>query len=163
MPLCPIKWQPLKFFAKLHKIALLMAIIVEGAEQFLATEIPWKTTKNIFLFHLNKLNILLANQILHILCIFIKPNVWYSWSLKKLANKRWNFTGPPFCGGWTQKLFEILADISFESSFQNTVLSNLLLFLCACYQVDLDDIHRNEAATSTARNFSIVDSYTSFF
>ena len=125
----------------------------------------WNPLKNHekYLFHLNKLNILLANQILHILCIFIKPNVWYSWSLKKLANKRWNFTGPPFCGGWTQKLFEILADISFESSFQNTVLSNLLLFLCACYQVDLDDIHRNEAATSTARNFSIVDSYTSFF
>ena len=124
---------------------------------------PLKNHEKYFLFHLNKLNILLANQILHILCIFIKPNVWYSWSLKKLANKRWNFTGPPFCGGWTQKLFEILADISFESSFQNTVLSNLLLFLCACYQVDLDDIHRNEAATSTARNFSIVDSYTSFF
>ena len=95
MPLCPIKWQPLIFFAKLHKIALLMAIIVEGAEQLLATEIPWKTTKNIFLFYLNKLNILLANQILHLLCIFIKPNAWYSWSLKMFAIKRWflfNFT-----------------------------------------------------------------------
>ena len=31
----------------------------------------------------------LANHILLILCIFIKPNVWYSWSLKILAIKRW--------------------------------------------------------------------------
>ena len=50
---------------------------------------PLKNHEKYFLFHLNKLNILLANQILHILWIFIKPNVWYSWSLKILAIKRW--------------------------------------------------------------------------
>ena len=52
----------------------------------------WKPLKNqekYFLVHLNKLNLLLANQILHILCTFITPNVWYSWSLKLLAIKRW--------------------------------------------------------------------------
>ena len=39
-----MKWQPLKFFAKLHKSPLLIASIVKGAvlglRQFLATEIP---------------------------------------------------------------------------------------------------------------------------
>ena len=50
---------------------------------------PLKNHEKYFLFHLNKLNILLANQILHILCIFIKPNVWYSWGLKMLPIKRW--------------------------------------------------------------------------
>ena len=52
----------------------------------------WNLLKNYekyFLFHLNKLNTSFANQILHILFIFTKPNVWYSWSLKILAIKRW--------------------------------------------------------------------------
>ena len=34
------KWRPLKFFEKLHESPFLLANIVEGAEQFLATEIP---------------------------------------------------------------------------------------------------------------------------
>ena len=117
MPLCPIKWRPLKFFAKLHKSPLLMANIVKGAGQFLPTGIPWKIMKK--LFHLNKLNILLANQILYILCIFIKPNVWYSWSLKILAIKRWflfNFAkilqGRHFVVGGPNNS-KLLADISF--------------------------------------------------
>ena len=100
---------------------------------------PLKNHEKYFLFHLNKLNILLANQILHILCIFIKPNVWYSWSLKILAIKRWfpfNFAkmlqGPPFVVG-RPKNFKLLADISFENGLQNIVLSSLLLFLCAWY------------------------------
>ena len=100
---------------------------------------PLKNYEKYFLFHLNKLNILLTNQILHILCIFIKPNVWYSWSLKILAIKRWfpfNFAkilqGRHFVVGGP-KNFKLLADISFESSLQNTVLPSLLLFLCACY------------------------------
>ena len=102
----------------------------------------WKPLKNhekYFLFHLHKLNMLLANQILHILCIFIKPNVWYSWSLKILAIKRWfpfNFAkilqGRHFVVGGP-KNFKLLADISFESSLQNTVLPSLLLFFCVCY------------------------------
>ena len=52
------------------------------------------------------------------------------------------------------KNFKLLADISFESSFQNTVLPSLLLFSCACYYVDLDNIQWNEVATSTARNLN---------
>ena len=102
----------------------------------------WNLLKNYekyFLFHLNKLNTSFANQILHILFIFTKPNVWYSWSLKILAIKRWfpfNFAkilqDRHFVVGGP-KNFKLLADISFESSLQNTVLPSLLLFLCACY------------------------------
>ena len=123
----------------------------------------WKPLKNCekyFLFHLNKLNMLLVNQILHILCIFIKPNVWYLWSLKIVAIIRWflfNFTkllqGCHFVVG-EPKNFKLLADISFESGLQNTVLPSLLLYLCARYYVDLDDIQWNEVATSTACNFN---------
>ena len=103
---------------------------------------------------------LLLNQILHILCVFNKPNVWYLWSLKILSLKSWfpfNFTkllqGCHFVVG-EPKNFKLLADISFESGLQNTVLPSLLLYLCACYYVDLDDIQWNEVATSTARNFN---------
>ena len=116
------------FFAKLHKRRRTLS----------GNWNPLKNHEKYFLFHLNKLNILLANQILHILCIFIKPNVWYSWSLKILAIKRWfpfNFAkilqGRHFVVGGP-KNFKLLADISFESSLQNTVLLSLLLFLCAC-------------------------------
>ena len=42
-----------------------------------------------------------------------------------------NFTGPSVVGG--PNTFKLLADISFESSLQATVLSSLLLFVCACY------------------------------
>ena len=52
------------------------------------------------------------------------------------------------------KSFKLLADISFESGLQNTVLPSLLLFSWACFYVDLDDIQWNERATSTARNFN---------
>ena len=124
--------------------------------QLKALEKSWK----MLFFNLNKLNLLLANQILLILPIFIKPNVWYSWSLKILAIKRWflfNFEkilqNRHFLVGG-RKNFKLLADISFESSLQNTVLPSLLLFLCACYYVDLDNIQWNEVATSTARNFN---------
>ena len=102
----------------------------------------WNLLKNYekyFLFHLNKLNTSFANQILHILFIFTKPNVWYSWSLKILAIKRWfpfNFAkilqGRHFVKGGP-KNFKLLADISFDSSLQNTVPLSLLLFLCARY------------------------------
>ena len=102
----------------------------------------------------------MVNQILLIFCILIKPNVWYSWSLKILAIKRWfpfNFAiilqGRHFVVDGP-KNFKLLADISFESSFQNTVLPSLLLILCARYYVDLDDIQRNEVETSTACNFN---------
>ena len=80
----------------------------------------------------------LANRILHILCIFIKPNVLYLRSLKILAIKRqlsFNFAkilqSRHFVVGGPKNI-KLLADISFESSLQNTVLSNILLFLCGC-------------------------------
>ena len=101
----------------------------------------WNPLKNHekYLFHLNKLNILLASQILQILWIFVKPNVWYSWSLKILAIKRWfpfNFAkilqDRHFVVGGP-KNFKLLAGIGFESSLQNTVLPSLLLSLRACY------------------------------
>ena len=49
---------------------------------------------------------------------------------------------------------KFLADISFDSWLQNIALSSLLLFLCACYSVDLDNTQPNEAATSAACNFN---------
>ena len=65
---------------------------------------------------------------------------------------RKNFTGPSFCGRWAKKL---LLDISFDNDFQKNVLSNLLLFSCACYLVGLDDdIQWNKVETSAARNFN---------
>ena len=117
------------FFAKLHKRRRTLS----------GNWNPLKNHEKYFLFHLNKLNILLANQILHILCIFIKPNVWYSWSLKILVIKRWFpfnlaklLQDCHFLVGWPKNL-KLLADISFESGLQNIVLSSLLLFLCAYY------------------------------
>ena len=100
----------------------------------------WKSLKNHekhFLFHLNKLNMLLENQILHILCIFMKPNVWYSWkywplkdgfrliSAKTLQGHHLMVGGP--------RNVKLLEDICFQNSLQNVVLSSLLLFLRACY------------------------------
>ena len=103
---------------------------------------------------------LLTNLILHMLCIFIKPNVWYSWSLRILAIKRWfPFNSAKILqdrhflvGG--AKNFKLLAEFFLESGLQNIVLLILLLFLCACYEADLDDIQWKEVATSTAHNFN---------
>ena len=52
------------------------------------------------------------------------------------------------------KNIKLLADISFENSLQNIVFPSLLLFLRACYYVDLDGIQWNEVAAPTARNFN---------
>ena len=102
----------------------------------------WNSLKNHgkhFLFQLNKLSILLANQILHILWILIKLNIWCWWSLKILVIKKWfpfNFAkilqGRHFVVGGPKDV-KLLADISFERSLQNTELPSLLLFLCAWY------------------------------
>ena len=97
MPLCPIKWWPLKFFAKLHKKSSFNGQyswrrkIISGNWN----PLNYENHEKYFLFHLNKLNILLANQILHILWIFIKP---YAWWFK-------NFTGLPFCGSQAFQAF----------------------------------------------------------
>ena len=60
-----------------------------GSEKISGIWKPLKNHEKYFLFHLNKLNLLLANQILLILCIFIKPNVWYSRSLKNFFFSIW--------------------------------------------------------------------------
>ena len=137
MPLCPITWRPLIFFCKITQKSSF-----NGQYKRRIISSNWNPLKNhekYFLFHLNKLNISLANQIVHILCIFIKSNVWYLWGLKMLAIKRlflFNFAkvlqGLYFVVGGPRN-FKLLADISFDSSLQNTVLPSLLLFLCACY------------------------------
>ena len=100
---------------------------------------PLKNHEKCFLFHRYKSNLLLGNHILLILCILIKPNVWYLWSLKTFAIKRWfpfNFLiilqGCYFVVDG-RKNFKFLANISFVSGLQNIVLPSLLLFLCACY------------------------------
>ena len=82
----------------------------------------------------NRKTKLLANQTLFILCIFIKSNVWYMWSLKILVIKRL----PPFnfakilkrlyFGVAGSKNLKVLPDLSFDSGFQKIVLSSLLLF-----------------------------------
>ena len=94
---------------------------------------PLKNHEKYFLFHLNKLNILLANQILHILWIFIKPNVWYSWSLKILAIKRWclfNFAktlqGRHFVVGGS-KSFKHLAEFILRTALK------ILYYRVYCY------------------------------
>ena len=148
MPLCPIKWQPLKFFAKLHKSPLLIANIVKGAvsglRQFQANENPWKITKNAFYF-------ILTNWIFYWqikFCTYyafslnqmsdIWFNIWFNICqyLTILAIKRWflvNFAKILHFVVGGPKTFKLFAGISFESSLQNTVLSSLRLFLCACY------------------------------
>ena len=81
--------------------------------------------------------------------------VWKYWPLKDvfclISQKK--LQGCHFAVG-RPKNFKLLADISFETGPQNIVLSSLLMFLCACYWVDLDDIQWNEVVTSMARNFN---------
>ena len=98
---------------------------------------PLKNHEKHFLFHLNKLNILLANRILYTLCIFIKPNVWYSWSLKMLAIKKMisvqfpkNFTGPPFCGEWTKNLQIFSRHFSWQQPSKYRIAEFTAIFVC---------------------------------
>ena len=97
-----------------------------------------------------------ANKILQILRIFIKPNIWYSWSLKILAIKRvfpFNLTktlqGHHFVVGGP-KSFKLLADIFLRTAFKILYCRVCCYF---CVLVDLDNIQWTEVATSTARNF----------
>ena len=139
MLLCPLKRQPLIFFAKLHKSPLLKASIVKvtalGLRKYLANESPRKIMKNAFYFILT--NYICYWQIQF--CSYYAFWLGQLWSLKILAIKRWflfNFAiilqgrhfvvvGP--------KNFKILADIIFESGIQNITLRSLLLFSCGCY------------------------------
>ena len=90
LPLCPIKWQPLNIFAKLHKSPLLIANIVKravsGLRQFQDTESPWKIMKKTYFILTNWIYywqirfctyyVFLFNQMSDIL------EVWNYWPLK---------------------------------------------------------------------------------
>ena len=112
---------------------LLISNIATGAEQFLASESPWKIMKNTFYF-------ILTNWICYWqikFCTYYEfslnqmsniSEVWKYWPLKddfRLISRTLHFV----VGG--PKSFKLLPDICFESSLQNTVLPSLLLFLCA--------------------------------
>ena len=137
MPLRPIKWLPLKCFAKLHKSPLLMANIVKDAGRFPATKIPWKTIKNTFYFNLT--NWIFYWQIRFWTYEFLLNQmsgireIWKYWPLKNgfLSISQTFYRAAILC--WVDQDVKLLADISFESSLQNTVLLSLPLFLCACY------------------------------
>ena len=132
MPLCPIKWWPLKFFAKLHKKSSFNGQYSWRRKIISGNWNPLKNHEKYFLFHLNKLNILLENQILHILWIFIKPNVWYSWSLKILAIKRWfpfNFA-KILQGGWTKKLQTFSRHFFWEQPSKYCIAEFTAIFVC---------------------------------
>ena len=78
--------------------------------------------------------------------------VWKYWptilfNFGKILQSRHFVVGEP-------KNLKLLADTSFESSLQNNVMASLLLLLCPCYKVDVDDIQCNEVASSTAGNFN---------
>ena len=80
---------------------------------------------------------LLKNQILLILCIFIKSNIWYSWSLKILPIKKWfpfNFAkylqGRHFVVD-RPKISRHLVDISFESCLSKyCIFEFTAIFVC---------------------------------
>ena len=139
------------FFAKSHKSPLLICNRVKGAGQFLATERPWKIMKTTFFFHLKKLNMLLANQILQILCIFIKSNVWYSWSLKILTMKRWFL----ICS--TSQKFYRVAIFQKTSNFYQTFLLRatfkILYWQAYCYFVCLLLIWSKRYSLKWSSNF----------
>ena len=90
----------------------------------------------VVVFH--KLKFLLTNQILLILCIFIKWNVWYLRSLKIVAIKTW------FSFNFGKSSFLALKN----------VLTSLLSFSYVCYQVHLSNIQLNEIAILTAFSFN---------
>ena len=58
--------------------------------------------------------------------LLIKLKTWFPFNFtKSLQDRHFRVGGP--------KNFNLLPDISFDSGFEKIVLSNLLLFSCACY------------------------------
>ena len=131
--LCAIKWRPLKVFVKLYKSPLLIASIVKGA---VSGRKPLKIHGKCLLFHFSKLILLLTNQILLILCILIKPNVWYFetwkyWPLKMVSVQFWkNFTVPPFWGRWTKKLQAFSRHFFWEWPSKYCIVEVTAIFVC---------------------------------
>ena len=119
VPLCPIKWRPLKFFAKLHKSPILISNIVSGLRQFLTTESPWKIMNNTFCFILT--NWICYWQIRFCTYYAFSLNqmsyiceVWKYWPLKdsyySISQK---FYRAAILWWVDQKVSTLLADISF--------------------------------------------------
>ena len=72
---------------------------------------------------------------------------WFPFNFAKILQGRHFVVGRP-------KNLKVLLDIFFDNDFQKVELSSFLLFSCACYYFDLDDVHRNRVETSTTLNFS---------
>ena len=66
---------------------------------------------------------------------------------------RKNFTGLSFCGGWTRKRQTFSKHLFWEQPSKYCI-PEFTAFLCACYWVDLEDVHWNKVATSTTCNFN---------
>ena len=78
------------------------------------------------------------------------------WERQKLKTSIINslFQYHHFVVSGPKKLQTFTTNPHFFSDLWKLVLSILLLFSCACYQVDLDDIQWNEVATSTGHNLN---------
>ena len=118
------KWAALKIFCEITQKSSFNGQYSWRRRTISGNWNPLKIYEKYFLFHLNQLNISFSNQILHILCIFIKANGRCSRSLKMLAIKRWflfNFAeilhGRHFVAGGL-KNFKILANIFFRAAFK---------------------------------------------
>ena len=137
MPLCPIKWQPLKFFAKLHKSPLLISNVVKGAvsdlRRFLVIESPWKIMKNTFYF-------ILTNWIFYWQIRFC---TYYAFSLNQMSDIRevWKYwplkddfcsisQRLPFCGWWTKKLQPFSRHFFWQQPSKYCVADFIAIFVC---------------------------------
>ena len=94
------------------------------------------------------------------LCNWLKPVVWYFWSLEKLAIKMWlpfnsakKLKGAHFLVGGSKNL-KLWPNTCFDVSFQKKLLFSFLLFWPVCYEDGLSDSKRNEIASLMARNFN---------
>ena len=132
----PMKWRPLKVFAKLCKSPLQIANIVKGAvsplRQFLASKSPWKIMKNAFYF-------IVTNWICYREIRFCSyyafslnqmsdlPEVWKYWPLQDGFRSQ-KFSRAVILWWVDQKIFKLLADISFESRLQSIRLSSFCYF-----------------------------------
>ena len=69
--------------------------------------------------------------------IFVKFENISHWKMISIEFRK-NFTGLSFCGRWVKKLQTFTRHL-FWYRLSKIVMSSLLLFLCACFYVDLDN------------------------
>ena len=92
---------------------------------------PLENHEKCLLFHHNKLNLLLKNQILLISCILVKPNVWYSWSLKILTIKRWfPFTFAAMLWLMDRKLQTFSRHLLWQRPSKHCIAEFTAIFVC---------------------------------